>query len=120
MVCIHEKVGKIAKIYIFNVLYSINSTLELHNISKSNILPFHDESFVQLRKIGENSNMKALFNKAITEAMVKETEDNDGLPSKDFAFQMVIDSSPGSQKKKNGRKSMSKKYYSRLSKVGRI
>ena len=84
----------------------------MHDISKSNILPFYDESSVQLRKMGENSNMKALFNKAIIEAMIKETEDNDGLPSKDFAFQMVVDSSPNSQNKqnkKNGRKSMSKK-----------
>ena len=54
--------------------------------------------------------MKALFNKAIIEAMIKETEDNDGLPSKDFAFQMFVDSnSQNKQNKKNGRKSMSKK-----------
>ncbi|RIA98607.1 hypothetical protein C1645_749322, partial [Glomus cerebriforme] len=69
-------------------------TLELHNISKSNILPF-DESLIQLRNIDKNS---ALFKQAINEARVKETEDNDGLPSKDFAFQMAVDSSPNKKK----------------------
>ncbi|CAI2166445.1 11241_t:CDS:2 [Funneliformis geosporum] len=78
--------------------------LELHNISKSTILPFHNELFTQLRKTGENSNMKELFTKAMTEAMAKETEDNDGLPSEDWAIQMVVEnSSPNSQKKRIGK-----------------
>jgi hypothetical protein len=63
--------------------------------------------------------MKALFNKAIAEAMVKETEDNDGLPSEDFAFQMVVESSPN-KKKRSGRKSSSKKYYLQSSKIARL
>jgi hypothetical protein len=78
-------------------------------------LPFRDELFVQLRKTGENSNMKESFNQAITEAIERETEDNDGLPSNDFAFQMVVDSSPSNRKKKHGRKSMSKKIIIRES-----
>ena len=85
----------------------------MHTISKSNILPFHNGLFSQLRKTGENSNMKELFNKALAEAMAKETEDNDGLPSEDWAIQMVVEnSSPNNQKKRNERASLGKKYCS--------
>ncbi|CAG8570874.1 610_t:CDS:2 [Funneliformis mosseae] len=86
-------------------LFGLNSpcNLELHTISKSTILPFHNKLYMQLRKTGENSNMKGLFTKALAEAIAKETEDNDGLPSEDWAIQMVVENSSPNKKKRIGK-----------------
>ncbi|CAG8451604.1 10765_t:CDS:2 [Dentiscutata heterogama] len=67
-------------------------TMELDNTSGVFILPFRCDKSSEFLENGRNSDMKEIFKNAVSEAEEKETEENDGLPSEDYAFHKIVDS----------------------------
>ncbi|CAG8796025.1 25844_t:CDS:2, partial [Dentiscutata erythropus] len=66
--------------------------VELDNTSGTFILPFRCDKSSEFLENGRNSDMKKIFKTAVSEAEEKETEENDGLPSEDYAFHKIVDS----------------------------
>ncbi|CAG8683287.1 22418_t:CDS:2, partial [Gigaspora margarita] len=65
--------------------------MELENTSGAFILPFRCDKSSEFLENGRNSEIKEKFKNAVSEAEEKETEENDGLPSEDYAFNKFVD-----------------------------
>ncbi|CAG8766209.1 16829_t:CDS:2, partial [Racocetra persica] len=75
-------------------------TIELNNMSDTSILPFRCNKSSEFLENGKNSNMKEIFKNAVSEAEEKDAEENDGLPSEDWAFHKVVDSVDSPKRRK--------------------
>ncbi|CAG8494913.1 13829_t:CDS:2 [Acaulospora colombiana] len=78
---------------------------ELDDTLEEHIIPFDSDLSTELRREVEYPHGD-VFSKALSEAMERETEDNDGLPSESWALHKVVESP--SKRRKLGRKKLAR------------